>query len=109
MANTVKQGAPGQLIEQQGSINVRGGIKVWNGSEFVSVATADDIEGGAPTVATYADMISLVQSAISSEEGKPYRILVLEDETMEFGSVVYDYFPGPPPTLLQIISTKIDI
>lgn len=39
MANTVKQGVSGQTIEQQGSLNVKEGVSVWNGSEFIPLGT----------------------------------------------------------------------
>jgi hypothetical protein len=42
MANTVKQGASGQTIENLGSLNVREDLSVWNGSEFVPVTNADN-------------------------------------------------------------------
>jgi hypothetical protein len=44
MANTVKQGASGQAIEQQGSYHVREELKKLVGSDFVNVATMLDLE-----------------------------------------------------------------
>lgn len=71
MANTVKQGVSGQTTEQQGSLNVREGIGIWDGSEFIPVMNRDTIGYATPEMFGakgdgIADDTASLQNALSS-------------------------------------------
>lgn len=111
MANTIRQGFSGQTIEQQGSLDVREGIRVWDGTEFVTVASSEDILSSTPIVESYADMVTLIQEVIANGAKKGYQILVSFDENKQQPYTTYNFYPNsviPEDSITQWVASVIE-
>lgn len=101
MANTVKQGVSGQTIEQQGSIDVREDLRLWNGSDFVDVATIEEV---AEQVSVIAGGIG---NAILTTDPTDPELLAFNTFNLNGGAGVYEHFFSAPGVPIELTAAQV--
>lgn len=96
MGNTIPQGHSGQTIIQEGSYHVTEGLKVWNGTVFVDVATVQDLSGIASGI---GEAIPTTDPAIPSLEN-------INRFNLN-GEGVYINFLSAPDTPIELTSAQV--